>query len=129
MNNQTVDLICFEIMCIILNAIWRQHNPIPMNNQTVDQDQLNNCQFNGGYSCVCISDHSHKKLCKIILTFCVFMIAAALYRTLIYIIDKTRHLCDDPTVAEAEELELEIEAKPDPLSDLSENLNKINICH
>ena len=57
------------------------------------------------------------------------MTAAAIMRTLIYITDKTRHLCDDPTVAEAEELELEIEAKPDPLSDLSENLNKINICH
>ena len=48
---------------------------------------------------------------------------------MIYIIDKIIYLCDDPTVAEAEELELGIEAKPDPLSDLSENLNKINICH
>ena len=101
-----------------------------MNNQTVDQDQLNNCPFNGGYSCLCFSDHGHKKLCEYIVILCVFMTAAAIMRTLIYITDKTRHLCYDPTVAEAEELELEIEAsKPDPLSDLSENLNKINICH
>ena len=32
-------------------------------------------------------------------------------------------------LAELEQLESALEAKPDPLGDLSENLNKINICH
>ena len=32
-------------------------------------------------------------------------------------------------LAELEELESGLVAKPDPLGDLSENLNKINICH
>ena len=31
--------------------------------------------------------------------------------------------------AQLEELELALEAKPDPLSDLTENLNKVNFCH
>ena len=101
-----------------------------MNNQTVDQDQLNNCPFNGGYSCLCFSNLGHKKLCEYIVICCVFITGATLTRILFYIIDKIIYLCDDPTVAEAEELELGIEAnKPDSLSDLSENLNKINICH
>ena len=106
---------------------------IPMNNQTLDQDQLNNCSSIATHTCLGLfSGHGHKKLCEsTILLFCLFMTLAAIIWTLNYIVGKAIDLCDDPTptVAEAEELELEIEAKPDPLTDLSENLNKIHICH
>ena len=119
-----------------------------MSNETALEDQTKDCPIPFNICCLeFISDHGYKKLCEdttFKITFgCIFM--TVLVITLIislYIIPKIieyydpgaeaaffQEIAELVQLAELEQLESALEAKPDPLSDLSENLNKINICH
>ena len=115
-----------------------------MSNLTAIEDQPKYYCF--GF--ITISDH-YKELCGLNTIQCItiVVIAAMVLASTCYFLSKVfknyaaalqaeaaflQEIAEIMQQAQLEELELALEAKPDPpdhLSDLTENLNKINFCH
>ena len=89
---------------------------------------------------------NYKELCGLNAILCITMIVSAAISlvSMCYFVPKIfknypaalqaeaaflQEIAEIMQQAQLEELELALEAKPDPLSDLTENLNKINFCH
>ena len=116
-----------------------------MSNITVIEDQPKYCSLPiccFGY----ISHDNYKELCGLNAILCITMIVSAAISlvSMCYFVPKIfknypaalqaeaaflQEIAEIMQQAQLEELELALEAKPDPLSDLTENLNKVNFCH
>ena len=110
-----------------------------MSNETVTEDQSKDCSF---FTCCIefISENGYKKSCGQIIFDCIFF---TIMVVVCYWICKKipAQSAINAQAAQAEaailqeiadleaQAELQRESIPDPLSDLSENFNKINICH
>ena len=116
-----------------------------MSNETILEDQTKDCPIPFNICCLeFISDHGYKKLCKDVTFGCIvsltvvviiLIISFSIIPNIIEYYDPGaeaaffQEIAELVQLAELEQLESALEAKPDPLGDLSENLNKINICH